>query len=908
MTRRRRLARRIRNTSILLFLVVLGTSFDASPGSAVTPGEAGTDTSLPRTDSAVTASGRGAFADLEITVNQTKDLVNQAVSISWTGGTPTVSSGTRFGANFLQVMQCWGDPDPAIPDNPGPPPEQCVFGASQAVFGGRGGVPQFPPGSLAHARRLGTKSWPGFNPDEGQVADNGSWWRPFRSVDGEVVVQHEDPTFNPAIEGGQFWLNPYFNVITTNEIPGGYTCPDGTGDDVFEVATGLENSGLGCGQKVLVVDGEPTEPKCWLVVVPRGAVETENVGCPCESAQGVMTSPLTDRAWQHRIAIPLDFNPVDSGCDIGQDPRRMIGSELPLEAITSWQRPLCDTPGLPPYAYGITGDVNARQQLVTASRSTGLAVVSRPIDPTLVDGSNPVVYVPLTLSATVIGFNIERIPNLSSPAEEIALAGRRVERVNLTPRLVAKLLTQSYAQQTRIIEPPPSPAYDWAKENPTDLTKDPDFLKFNPEFEFLIPSSVKSFGGLVMPSRTSDLASQVWEWILADPEAKAWLDGEPDEWGMVINPVYSTSAEHNTSGAAFGDPVPDSFPKSDPHCYQAPENSIAGVTYTPPLMCGTDWLPYSSGLREAARATRAADDGSRTLADPFAITPSTYFRRTGPHIAGQRGMLSITDSPSATRFGLQAARLSRAGDNGDDRRFLAPDDGGVSEAVASMQPGAVPDVLEPDAEADAPDAYPLAALTYAAVRPLVLDQQARAEYAAFLEYAVGDGQLVGLKGGQLPPGYSPLPPALRAQAREAVKEVLELEPAGTPNPTTTPASAAEGSSEGLAATTGSGFSASPSLGSSAPISNAFDPSVLPSLPAESEPEESPAAGAGALTPILALANSRFVLPVLALIALLSALGAVEITRRPGPQPLSAGGRPDDLPPASPASPVDGSGR
>ena len=45
------------------------------------------------TDSAVTVSGKGQFANLKITVSQTKDLINQEITISWTGGKPTVDDG-----------------------------------------------------------------------------------------------------------------------------------------------------------------------------------------------------------------------------------------------------------------------------------------------------------------------------------------------------------------------------------------------------------------------------------------------------------------------------------------------------------------------------------------------------------------------------------------------------------------------------------------------------------------------------------------------------------------------------------------------------------------------------------------------------------------------------------------------
>ena len=48
-------------------------------------------------------------------------------------------------------------------------------------------------------------------------------WRPFRAVDGTVIDAHTDPTFNPSVVGGNFWQNPYFDIVTTNEIAGGVT-------------------------------------------------------------------------------------------------------------------------------------------------------------------------------------------------------------------------------------------------------------------------------------------------------------------------------------------------------------------------------------------------------------------------------------------------------------------------------------------------------------------------------------------------------------------------------------------------------------------------------------------------------------------------------------------------------------
>jgi hypothetical protein len=94
------------------------------------PGSAGIDTALPATSSQVTAEGRGRFDDLAITVNQTKNLSNQAISVTWTGATPTITGPSRFAGHYLQLMQCWGD------DASGPTREQCQFGGFENQLGG----------------------------------------------------------------------------------------------------------------------------------------------------------------------------------------------------------------------------------------------------------------------------------------------------------------------------------------------------------------------------------------------------------------------------------------------------------------------------------------------------------------------------------------------------------------------------------------------------------------------------------------------------------------------------------------------------------------------------------------------------------------------------------------------------
>lgn len=551
-----------------------------------------------------------------------------------------------------------------------------------------------------------------------------------------------------------------------------------------------------------------------------------------------------------------------------------------------------------------------------------MVTVSRPVAANLVDPTDPVVYAPLAASGVVIGFNIERSPRFDAPASEQSLVGVRVAELDLTPRLVAKLLTQSYRQNVSVGNS--TPPYTWDDVNPVHLGVDPDFLRFNPEFA-LLNQSPRPFSGLSMPAANSDAARQVWEWVLADPEAAAWLAGAPDEWGMRVNPVYATTAAANSTGLAFGQPTPNGFLKSDPYCYQAGSKSYGGATIIAPQLCGLDWIPYARSFADAAQVARTAYDGARTTENPYPLSSSTFWSRDTPQTPGSRTQLVVTDSPSAAQFGVQTARLSRAGDNSDDRTFVAPDIAGLLAGVAAMVPSEDPHVLESLPLAAAPDAYPLAALTYAAVTPLSLDTQARNEYSAFIDYAVGPGQVPGLGLGQLPRGYAALPAALTAQATAAAATIRDLQPppASEPEPEvstpTTVAPEATPSTEvsvppGESPPSASPGSPSPSnTGRSSggnrstggpPASVETTPSTAESVPVatgaidemvavDGDESDVPEPTATSLaTPFMALGRSRFAVPGLGFLALGSTLGALEISKRPrravGDAPLDDG--------------------
>ena len=852
--------------AVIALALLVGATVPAS-GSSVT-GASGTYTSIALTDSAVTVGGRGKFSDLEVTVNQTKNLLNQAVSVTWKGGTPTKRDPALFSQNFLQIMQCWGDDDGTNPDNPGPPPTQCAFGARNGTKE-HANAP-LPPGTYGADRVISREGWDNYDPEAGVTAkDVGDEWLPFKAVKGDTVGVGVDYNFNPSAEGGVYWQNPYFNIITTNEIAGALTLNDGSGSDLFEVQTGVENSGLGCGQAVEPVAGGGTKvPKCWLVVVPRGSAEDENAGTPyVQDADnwGVMTSPLSPSVWKQRIAIPLEFNAVDSSCSLAEDATRLVGTELAQAAISSWQPTLCTTPGLRPYAYGNVADSSARQQILNGgANAPGMAVVNKPVDHDLLDPESPAVYAPLTVSGLTIGFNVERRPSLDADADAQKLTAVRVAHINLTPRLIAKLLTQSYKRQTLIIVQAP---YEWAKANPDNMSEDPDFIKFNPEFKEQAVINRRNFSGLVVPSGISDSANVLWNYVLADPEARAWLSGEADPYGMVVNPVYAIEAAKNSTGVAFGDPAPSDYPKSDPYCFQ--EKPLGNNQIIPPPLCGTDYMPYGQSLHDTAHSARAADDGAKLNENKNPASSAAVWQRLGPQ-AIAKAMFSLTDTASANIFGLQAASLSRAGDDDEDRRFISPTRTSLDAAVAGMSAKSEPAVLEPDPSADVPGGYPLTLLSYAVTKPLDLSEQQRKDYAAFVQYAASDGQVPGLEYGKLPIGYAPLPDFLKTQARAAAKTIVELKAAGDGAVIDSSGGRSDGDSLAL-----------PALGGSPRAHPVKDAATLatPLAIAHAAPPK-PSALKRFLTPAITVAATRFAIPALAFIALVASLFALEITKRP----------------------------
>ncbi|MGW2931920.1 hypothetical protein ACWDA7_08640 [Streptomyces sp. NPDC001156] len=777
--------------------------------------------------SKVTVSGQGPYANLKVTVSQTRNLVNQVLKITWKDAAPTVSD-TNFAANYLQIMQCWGD------GKDGPDPEQCQFGGSSA--GGPGPVAgQSGAGAYTNTRQL----------NYGEKLKDDKQTLPPPSSTGISYVPFQ-PVAGKAIKTGNW--NEFYDVNTTNEIPYARTGPNGEGEVYFEAQTGLEAPGLGCGEVPDGKSGATAGRKCWLVIVPRGETEVNGSSYTSQPSGMLQSSPLSASNWEQRLVVPLSFEPMGSFCPIGADERSTLGNEMVAEAITRWQPALCQSSSKTIYGYAQVTDDTARAKLV--SGTPGMVFLGRPATGDQVPFGQKPVYAPVSLSGLTIGFFIESQAGDTAPDKVRAHDGARLGSLNLTPRLVAKLLTESY----------PDGNSRFAKStegNPFNLGRDPEFLKYNPDYKNLdFPGRL---GDVLVPEALSDAAWDLWTWVGQDPAAREFLNGTPDNEGRYGDPAFS-GMKVNPNYRKMALPR-EEFPKSDPFCQQFkdhPDNPL----------CIQDKHPYTTDMHSAARAAARGDTQARTSWDNTTTPPA--YKKDPPQAAGKRAVLALTDTATAARYGLVTVKLQNAAG-----RFVAPDSRGLLAGQAAMKPSGVSGVLSPDPSTKSRDAYPLTLLTYAATVPEKLTKTEGQDYAALLRYAVGNGQRPGVSFGTLPVGYAPLPATVRAQTRAAADAIASR--AGTSPSTPSTDGGTGGTGTGTSGGTGNGGAAGSGSGagtsggpSGAPSSTAASPSTS-SIPSGS-PSTAPAAASGSpllRTPDWALGAVRYAL----LIALVTGIAA-----------------------------------
>lgn len=724
-------------------------------GSATAPSAQAADS----TSSAVTVTAAqqdanvasAPFPNLSLTVSQTAGLQQQAVTVSWTGAAkssiPTSSNG---GQHYLQIFQCWGD-DPT--NSSRPDRTTCQYGATSGPGAARNGNRASADAVASQDEQYTVPARSAFDPTYTSI--------PFKAYDGTVVTDlvtdsKGNKSISPSVDVNS---NTYFTNYTSNEVPWAGSDADGNGSVPFEIQTVMQSNGLGCGTPLTASDGSVTGSSCWLVVVPRGTADN---GEPDTRDSGLFWD-----SWQHALAVRLKFSPIGVRCPTGQTERQVAGSELVTIAMNSWQPVICNSAGGSVFSLLTSAESDSVTTAATATptASPPLAATILPLDTSSTNGTDPLQYAPIALTGISIGFSIDGNPDPYSTTltdAQKATAQQKFTSMNLTPRLLAKLLTNSYISSI-----PPNgtsePSFmlpSSATHNPVTLMRDPEFLKYNPDWVGQSLSDIASIADLLVPQGRSDAAIEVWKYVEADADAKAFLGGQPDQWGMRVNPWSSTSSAVNPSGTGMNLPRED-FPKSDP--IDIPATSTKGDVNL------VAYRPYTSSLDQSGYLTLRGD--GQLIGEWDTTVRPPKFAKTARRLPGFQEVIGLTDVSSATRYQVtQASLLNSAGN------FVAPSTSSMLAAASAMTAiggngqvlGYVPGS---DAAKAATNAYPLTVPVYAAANPAIADTSVRVSYANLIRYAVSTGQVSGTDPGQLPAGYTPLPSTWVTQAVTAAAAI-----------------------------------------------------------------------------------------------------------------------------------------
>jgi hypothetical protein len=431
--------------------------------------------------------------------------------------------------------------------------------------------------------------------------------------------------------------------------------------------------------------------------------------------------------WRNHITVPLTFAVPDDACAVvsRSNDVDVYGSELLIQATGQWAPHFCLNPKLFNFTHVQTGEPEAR--IFLANGSAEAAFISDPPP----DGyGKPVVNAPVAVSGFSIAYVID------------GANGQPYTHLRLTPLLLAKLLTESYPADLPVKEEDPALSH-----NPLNISLDPEFQKLNPGITHGVDAT-EAASTLLALSSQSDVMTALTTYINDNKAARAWLNGKPDRYGMVVNPAYK-----NIKLPVDEWPLRSTF---EPKAYYASGNNDclknSPVPYLPLVAA-----PLAR-LEEITEAMQFSVAQSTTVCSQIdGTTLGEKLVPLGRQTVGFRFMLGIVPLADADRYQLRSAALQTT--NGDT--FVTPSDASMRAATALLKPdkktGTWPVPYEKMATTKAgAKAYPGTMVVYAALPTTGLPKTDAADYATLLRYIATKGQTPGLGVGHLPPGYLPL--------------------------------------------------------------------------------------------------------------------------------------------------------
>jgi hypothetical protein len=723
---------------------------------------------------------------VSITVAQTTDLKSlQRVQVTWKGAMPTAGVTPDPNSDFAQneehsfvLLECRGIDSTSVPASQRLSQKTCWTQYADERFqlsyddfpAWRSDLYATPSDRAAIANQPSAKD---IAPCESSLFGSAAqYWVPFIGADGTTYqggpagCAGQPPEANPT--------NLTSLALPSNETFG-VTALDGTGQALFDVFTGEDHASLGCSQTVacslvaIPIEGISCDPSGALSqgkAVPP-ADELADATAACESAGnyqagqplpvGRSGDPAVDGSlwwsasnWRNRISIPLTFAPPDNACSLTSslNPLLVYGSELMSQATTQWAPYFCVTKKLFDLQHVHTSEPQARNLL-----SLGNVEAAFSSDVPLLGYPNPTVSAPVA----VTGFGIAVAVDDSN--------GNPVVGLKLDARLLAKLLTESYPDQTFIRDP-----YPVKKDGTPTLSKNPLNMSLDPEFQALNPGLPHVFldtaSTLLNLNTDSDVVYALTSYIESDPEARSFIEGQPDPWGMRVNPNYQ-----GISLPVSNWPVLDTFVPTAEYQPGKIDCLIGNNTPYLPLVASPTGSLFNIGQDMEYGISQAQTTCVLPSPIPGDLT-GAHMAAQGREAPGKRFMLGLVSLGDAAREGLSLASLQSlsATDPGDQfstpagRTFVAPTSASLQAAASMFVEIDFTDntkvwVVDYDLLRQLPiasDAYPGTLPVYASVPTSGLPKQDAADYAAMLRFMAGPGQVQGTQQGELPAGYLPM--------------------------------------------------------------------------------------------------------------------------------------------------------
>lgn len=732
-----------------------------------------------------TADGTRDFSEskkVTVNVSNTQNLRGrERVLVSWSGARPSANRAPNpygsmgYGTEYpVVIMQCRGLAEQVRP-------ETCWTAShlqrNQDTNNGfalwRNDLRALPADKADHTEE---SSWP-----------MGCLWSPpsttslrlvpFESAAGKIYQFCNLETVSP--EAGDLGGFPPAEIAA-------FTNLQGDGAVQFEVRTDVENGSLGCSSSV----------PCSLVVIPimglsciDGADSVRNKGC---RGQGVAEPGSIDLLgggrdeavaarywwsasnWNQKFVIPLNFALPPNACDVidKRAPVGFYGSELLAQASLQWAPAYCLRQDRFKFQHNRMAEPVALRLL--DSGGAVAALVSDPpevSDPPKPPPPIPVAYAPVA----VTGFAVAFVSDLPENAGE-------AKRLRLTPRLLLKLLSQSYtgSRAGRLRE--------GLEQNPLAISLDPEFIELNAGLSRVEREALATVLSL---SESSDVLHAATEYIAADPEARAFLDGAPDPWGMRIHPAYRGLELPRAEW-----PMLDTFVAPSAQDCEKKNRTPYFTKIAAPVPT----------LRRVAEAMLDAWPNVQLRCDSGQLGAPDKIGRIGRQDFGNRFMLGLVTLGDAERFGLRTAELRTAGE-GPGATFVAAGTASMAAAVGAASqsaPGQPFGIDRQTLRSDRPEAYPGTMIVHAAAKLSGLPSADASHIAQFVRTATTEGQVVGPNNGELPRGFLPLVDAgataplfasaqLVASAFERQSGALEAPPIASTPPAAAPRSSTDSS-------------------------------------------------------------------------------------------------------------------